>query len=148
MSSNGSRPEVTPEADAFLREPRVAVLATIGADGAPRAVPVWFLWDGSAPILFTARTTRKWRNIQANPRVSLCIDHRPEPRSPGAEAYAAVMIDGHVEEATDRSLYDDVLAMSLAYWGEERGRPFAEAYHDRPDVVLFRIVPDRIVHQA
>lgn len=140
--------EVTPAIDAFMREPRVAVLATIGKDGSPRTVPVWFLWDGASPILFTSRTTRKWRDIERDPRVSLCVDHRPEPRSPEAEAYAAVIIEGRVEEATDRSLYDDVLAMSLAYWGEERGRPFAENYRDNPGVALFRIVPERIIHQA
>jgi len=133
--------EVTHEADAFLRRALVAVLATIDSKGRPRTVPVWFLWDGTAPVLFTGRSTLKWRNILANPQVSLCIDHRPEP-------YEAVIIDGRVEEATDRSLFDDVLSMALAYYGEEKGRTFAEDYRrERPEVALFRIVPERIVHQ-
>ena len=136
--------EITPEVDAFLREARVAVLATIGPDGAPRTLPIWFLWDGASPVLFTGRGTRKGRNIEADPRVSLCVDYRPPF---GDTSYEAVIIHGRVEEASDRSLYDDVLAMALAHWGEERGRPFAEGYRDNADAVLFLIVPERVVHQ-
>jgi PPOX class probable F420-dependent enzyme len=133
--------EITPAMDAFLRRPLVAVLATIDSNGRPRTAPVWFLWDGSAPVLFTWKSTLKWRNIQANPQVSFCIDDRSAP-------YEAVIIDGRVEEATDRSLFDDVLTMAIAYYGEERGRAFAEDYRrERPEVALFRIVPERIVHQ-
>jgi len=133
--------EVTPAAEGFLQRALVAVLATIDGKGRPRTAPVWFLWDGSAPVLFTGRSTLKWRNIEANPQVSLCIDDR-------SGTYEAVIIDGRVEEATDRSLFDDVLAMALAYYGEDRGRTFAENYRrERPDIALFRIVPERIVHQ-
>lgn len=137
----GRPSHVTPEVDTFLRETRVAVIATVAPDGSPRTAPIWFLWDGVAPVLFTSRRTRKWRDIEANPRVSLCVDHREPP-------YAAVMIHGRVEEATDRSLYDDVRAMAIAYYGEREGEAFAERYRGaRPEIALFRIVPDRIVHQ-
>lgn len=133
--------EVTPEVDAFMRETRVAVIATIDRDGRPRTAPVWFLWAEGAPVLFTGRKTLKWRNIEANPQVSLCVDDRGVP-------YQTVIIDGRVEEATDRSLYDDVRAMALAYYGPEEGERFAERYRgERPEIVLFRIVPERIVHQ-
>lgn len=133
---------VTPEVDAFLREPRVAVLATIDRTGSPRTAPVWFLWADGAPHLFTGRSTRKWRDIEANPRVSLCIDERAPQR------YESVMIDGHVEEASGRSLYEDVRRMALAYYGAERGEAFAQSYRgERPDVALFRIVPERITHR-
>lgn len=132
---------VTPEADAFMRETRVAVISTVDARGRPRTAPVWFLWDGTAPVIFTSRTSLKWRNIEANPQVSLCVDERTVP-------YQSVIVDGHAEEATDRVLFDDVLAMSLAYYGEEQGRAFAEGYRgERPEIALFRIVPERIVHQ-
>lgn len=134
--------EITPEAEAFLREPRVAVIATVDRDGHPRTAPVWFLWDDGAAHLFTSRGTRKWREIEANPHVSLCIDERDPER------YEAVIIDGRVEEATGRSLYDDVRRMALAYYGAERGERFAEGYRgDRPEIAHFRIVPERVTHQ-
>jgi PPOX class probable F420-dependent enzyme len=133
--------EVTPVIDAFMRETRVAVISTVDGRGHPRSAPVWFLWDGTAPVLFTSRTSLKWRNLEAQPYASLCVDERDE-------SYESVIIDGRVEEVADRDLFDDVLAMSLAYWGEERGRAFAEGYRgERPDIAHFRIVPGRIVYQ-
>ena len=135
--------EIAPDTAAFLAETRVAVIATIDEHGAPRTAPIWFLWDeeSGSPVLFTSRSTKKWRNLQANPRVSLCVDHREPP-------YAAVILDGRVEEVTGRSLYDDVRRMAVAYYGEAEGVAFAERYRgDRPDIAHFRIVPDRIIHQ-
>lgn len=141
MSAN-----VPPEVDAFLRERRVAVIATLDTDGSPRTAPIWFLWDpeegeAGAAILFTSRKTKKWRNLQADPRVSLCIDHREPP-------YAAVILDGRVEEVSGRSLYEDVRQMAVAYYGQAEGEAFAERYRgERGDIAHFRIVPERIVHQ-
>jgi PPOX class probable F420-dependent enzyme len=125
------------EIDVFLREPRVAVIATVDGRGRPRTVPIWFLWEDGAAYLFTSRTTLKWRNIQANPYVSLCIDHREPP-------YRSVMLDGRVEES-DASLYDYVHRMAVAYYGQQAGDEFAERYRgDRSDIALFRIVPERV----
>ncbi len=135
--------EITPGVAAFLAETRVAVIATVGEDGSPRTAPIWFLWDAEegTPILFTGRGTKKWRNIEANPRVSLCVDHREPP-------YAAVILDGRAEEVTGRSLYDDVRRMAVAYYGEAAGLAFAERYRgERPEVAHFRIVPDRVIRQ-
>ena len=135
--------EIAPDTAAFLAETRVAVIATIDEHGTPRTAPIWFLWDEAAgtPVLFTSRSTKKWRNLEANPRVSFCVDHREPP-------YAAVILDGRVEEVTGRSLYDDVRRMAVAYYGEAEGVAFAERYRgDRPDIAHFRIVPERVVHQ-
>ncbi|MEX1021552.1 MAG: TIGR03618 family F420-dependent PPOX class oxidoreductase [Dehalococcoidia bacterium] len=126
------------EIDAFLREPRVAVLATVDARGRPRTAPVWFLWEDGAATLFTSRSTLKWRNLERDPRASLCVDHREPP-------YASVILDGRVEEATGRSLYEDVRRMALAYYGAHEGERFAEGYRrDRPEVAHFRLVPERV----
>jgi PPOX class probable F420-dependent enzyme len=69
---------------AFARAP-VAVLATVGADGAPHLVPVVFAvrTTGETTTVYTAvdakrKTTHRLRrlaNIAANPRVSLLVDH-------------------------------------------------------------------------
>lgn len=139
-----SRAEVTPEVEAFLRETRVAVLATVDATGRPRTVPIWYLWDDGAAHLFTSRKSLKWRNILANPNVSLCIDHREPP-------YSAVIVDGRAEEVpadAGRSLYEDVRSMAVAYYGADEGEKFAARYQgDVPGVAHFRIVPQRITHQ-
>lgn len=67
--------EFGPRAARRLREERIAWLTTVAANGAPRPVPVWFLWDGDASVLLYSRPgTPKLRNIERNPRVSLNLD--------------------------------------------------------------------------
>lgn len=36
------------EVDAFLAAERTCRVATVGADGRPHVVPLWFAWDGRA----------------------------------------------------------------------------------------------------
>ncbi|WP_299557538.1 TIGR03668 family PPOX class F420-dependent oxidoreductase [uncultured Mycolicibacterium sp.] len=79
---------MTPPATAPGFDPRerfavapVATLATADADGVPHLVPVVFAVHGD--VVYTAvdakrKTThrlRRLRNIEANPRVSLLVDH-------------------------------------------------------------------------
>ena len=52
-------------------------------------------------------------------------------------------MDGPVQE-TDRPLYELVLSMALRYYGEEKGRAFAEGYRDAPGVVAFKLSPRHI----
>ncbi|MFC4592433.1 TIGR03668 family PPOX class F420-dependent oxidoreductase [Sphaerisporangium corydalis] len=66
---------------ARMREARVARLATAGADGAPHLVPVTFALAGDRIVTAIdhkpKRTTdlRRLRNIRANPKVSVLVDH-------------------------------------------------------------------------
>jgi PPOX class probable F420-dependent enzyme len=64
----------------FAQSP-VAMLATVGADGAPHLVPVVFAVHDD--VVYTAvdakrKSTRRLRrlaNIEANPKVSMLVDH-------------------------------------------------------------------------
>src|SRR5688572_7515800 len=68
-------PEMTTaQRDAFLRETRIAKLATLNADGSPTIVPVWFDWDGETATIFTGRTSPKIRRVQRDPRVALSVE--------------------------------------------------------------------------
>jgi PPOX class probable F420-dependent enzyme len=76
------------EADAFLRDTRIAKLATLNADGGPNVVPVWFEWDGAVARVFTSRTSPKLRRIRRDPRVALSVEE------PLGVAEAGVTIEG------------------------------------------------------
>lgn len=130
-------PMTQQEIDEFLAQPRVAVISTVDAEGRPRQAAIWYRWEDGAAYLFTARGSLKWRNLQRDPHASLCVDDRTPP-------YSSVVLEGTVEES-DRPLYELVLPMALAYYGEERGRPFAEGYRESPGSVLFKLTPQRIV---
>ena len=125
------------ELNAFLSRPLVAVIGTVDASGRPRSAPVWFHWEEGAAYMFTSRGTLKWRNLERNPHASLCVDRREPP-------YTSVIMDGPVEEV-DRPLYELVLSMAVRYYGDEKGRSFAEGYRgDQPGVVAFRLTPRHI----
>jgi len=58
-----------------LHESIIGWLTTVTRDGAPRPIPVWFLWDGDRSILLYSRPEkRKLANMEANPHVSLNLD--------------------------------------------------------------------------
>jgi PPOX class probable F420-dependent enzyme len=69
------------DAPAAFAESPVAMLATVGADGAPHVVPVVFAVHGD--VVYTAvdakrKSTRRLRrlaNIEDNPKVSMLVDH-------------------------------------------------------------------------
>ena len=61
----------------FLRQPLNAVIATLRRDGMPYTVPIWFLWKDGA-LWLTGTYSRVWcKQLQRDPRVSLCIEGGP-----------------------------------------------------------------------
>jgi len=63
---------------AFLRRYQLAVQASVAPDGAPQAAVVGFAVSDALEIVFdTVATTRKVRNLRADPRIALVIgwDH-------------------------------------------------------------------------
>ena len=74
-------PTLTPdEVVAFLTEPgHLLRLATVDSSGAPRVVPIWFLYS-EGRVLFTPRERSAWwADLQRDPRCALTIDEEPPP---------------------------------------------------------------------
>ncbi len=57
-----------------LRGEKIAWLTTVGQDGTPQPVPVWFLWDGEEMLLYSKPNTPKLRHIARAPIVALNFD--------------------------------------------------------------------------
>ncbi|HEX4254624.1 MAG TPA: PPOX class F420-dependent oxidoreductase [Streptosporangiaceae bacterium] len=79
-------------------------LATIGPDGAPQIHPVAFwLNDQTATIDIggpALTTSQKFRNIQADPRVSFVVDDQSETPNPIGQTGLGIEIRGHAEIVT------------------------------------------------
>ena len=91
------------EIQEFLSIPRLARMATI-QNGKPHLVPVWYFYDGTNIIVSTPKGTKKTKNLQSNPNVSIIIDivdGRVEDLSYATKA-KAVIIEGIAE------LHDDI----------------------------------------
>jgi hypothetical protein len=63
-----------PLAQQLLQSAIPARLAYVDVDGAPRAVPIGYLWTGEHFVMATHPTTPKVRALRANPKVALTID--------------------------------------------------------------------------
>ncbi len=61
-------------AEQRLRSNIIAWLTTVGSDGRLYTVPIWFLWDGNALLIFSQPHKQKIRNLRKNVRVTLALD--------------------------------------------------------------------------
>ena|SRR5215469_2019083 len=109
-----------------------AVLSTVNPDGAPQSSVIWATYDGDRVMFSTILGRRKTKNMQRDPRVSLCV-YDPN------HAYRYVELRGTVA-MTEEGGRELIQRLSLAYDGE----PFTEGNPANVRVVC-RITPTRVV---
>jgi len=63
-----------PAIQRFLGTKQVALLATVRADGAPLAMPMWFLHDTATLTMISVEGTQKVRNLRRDPRVCMVAE--------------------------------------------------------------------------
>src|SRR5215471_4446628 len=70
-SGSGPPPE---HIQAFLRQPRPAIIGSLLADGSPSTVVTWYLWLGGARLLLSMQEDGfRERNLARDGRVSLTV---------------------------------------------------------------------------
>lgn len=131
--------EMTPDQrDAFLRESRIAKLATLNEDGSPTIVPVWFEWDGETAAIFTGRASPKIRRIKRDPRVALSVEEGVGV----PEAWVTIEGEASVEESGGYELAE---RLAQRYYDEpRRTEALTEWESQRDHFVVVRIRPTRI----
>ncbi len=120
----------------FLAQPRSAVVATIGPDGALSQSVVWYQTDGDTLWISARPTSVKARHLAVDPRVSVLV------LGPDAGSYVRIegrgAIDGEVS-------VEDRLGLISRYVGADAA-PRWIAGHPLPSPnAKLRIVPDRAV---
>lgn len=86
--------ETGARAERRLREEGIAWLTTVRSDGTPQPVPIWFLWDGEAFLVYSQPGAQKLKNIQNNPRVAMNLNS-------GAGGNDVVRAEGVAETVED-----------------------------------------------
>lgn len=76
-----------------LRQEEFAYLTTVRPDGRPHTVPVCFVWDGGAILIFSQPDTVKVRNVRQNPHVSLALDNFGHDNTPVVVEGTAALVD-------------------------------------------------------
>jgi PPOX class probable F420-dependent enzyme len=121
----------------FLATKEVAVLATLQADGAPLAMPMWFLHGPASLTMISVADSQKVRNLRRDARVSVVAE-----AVSGSGEVRGVVVQGRVEFLSD---------------GPER-RALVDRFHEKyrrleklwggkampANRVMFRIVPARV----
>lgn len=128
--------------NAFLSEPLIARLATADKKGQPHVVPVWFAWDGSVLWVSAFSSTRKVRDLEENPLISVAID---ETRPDGTTR--AVILEGRAELLRGPAdfLRRQFTWIYARYIGEEHVREAKyQDWIEDPENTLIKLVPDKV----
>ncbi len=130
----------------FLRTQKTIILSSIGPDGVPHPMPMWFVTDDDLAVsMATFRGTQKIVNLQRDPRVSLLVESgREYPELKG------VVIYGTAELSEDA---DAIVATLVAASQKETTVTDAETRAAMSEGmkksaskrILIRVKPDRVV---
>jgi PPOX class probable F420-dependent enzyme len=92
----------------LLKQPNLAFLATVGADGVPHVTPVWVDEEEGRAVVNTADGRAKVRHVRRDPRVGLVVVNRDDP-------YDWVSIRGRVVEITREGAHEHIDELSRRY---------------------------------
>jgi PPOX class probable F420-dependent enzyme len=122
----------------FLDGKHIALLTTVQQDGAPLAMPMWFLHDRATLTMISVDNLQKVRNLRRDPRVCVVAE---AANAIGGEG-RGVTVHGRAEFLADgperRALVDRFHAKYPGLQGLWGGRTMP------PDRVMFRVVPGRV----
>jgi PPOX class probable F420-dependent enzyme len=114
----------------LLAGTRTATIATIGRDGHPHVVPIWFTLDGQDVVFSTSSSSAKAKNLGRDPRVALSVDDDTPP-------FAFVTIKGQAQLIR---YPDDFLAwttrIARRYVGPDRAADMGTKYTEMDDTLV------------
>ena len=121
----------------FLSALRIAHLATIGKDGYPHIVPIYFMRDGDELVFGSDNGEQKVRNALRNPKGAVAIGGDP------AMDGAGYMIQGDlkVEENPDQLILRKILRR---YQTKREAEKLLAEWADS-ERVLIRLTPRKVI---
>jgi PPOX class probable F420-dependent enzyme len=120
-------------------ETEIAIwLTTVDPNGTPQPNPVWFLWDGSAVLVYSHNKAARLRNLRNNPRVSLNFDSHEDGDADVHIITGTALIATEEPPVTDNQAYLAKYADAITRIGMERDQ-FAQDYS-----VAVRITPEKV----
>jgi PPOX class probable F420-dependent enzyme len=94
------------ELEAFLAEERVVTVATLGPNGRPHLMPLWYVMEGPVIAAWTFAKSQKVRNLERRPQATLQVE-----AGDAYEELRGAMLECDVEILRD---VDAVTAIGLA----------------------------------
>jgi PPOX class probable F420-dependent enzyme len=131
------------EVRAFLAEHRTVVCATMGQDGRPHLMPLWYVQepDGRTLRAWTYAKSQKARNLERDPRATLEVDTGEE-----YDDLRGVMLECDVHVERDTAKVEEYGLAILTRYGAEATVEVQEAVRAQaPKRVGLRFIPTRVV---
>jgi PPOX class probable F420-dependent enzyme len=128
--------------DAFLNTPGLlGRLATVGPDGMPHVVPLWYLWQDGIIWIHSYRSTLKVGHLRKHPQCALVVDVEN-----AREGITAVLVKGRAALITDPALVRPrAEAVYRRYLNEqELMAPDPQSWLDSPEGLIIQLVPDKV----
>jgi PPOX class probable F420-dependent enzyme len=128
------------EVSAYLASALTAVLVTIGPDGVPDPVGMWFVMSGEELVMRTYAKSQKVRNLERDPRVSVLVEDGET-----YETLRGVQLTGRVSLSRDVDEVLDVVAgLAAKYDGvADLDRELLREYAGKQAVL--RLHPEQVV---
>lgn len=119
----------------LIREQDSCVLATVGPDNRPHCSLMSYVADNDCRTMYmlTSEATRKYRNLTANPQVSLLLDNRGFAPASSAEATLALTISGRCRPLSEGPEKAERTRLLLAH------HPHLAPVAAQPDVQLVAV---------
>ena len=122
----------------FLATKEVVVLATLQSDGAPLAMPMWFLHDPDAVTMISVDGLQKVRNLRRDPRVCVVAE------SVDAHGIRGVTIQGRAEFLSDTPARRALAERFLRKYDPRLEKLWAGKSMP-PNRVMFKITPSKVL---
>jgi PPOX class probable F420-dependent enzyme len=124
----------------FLASHRLCVVGTNRQSGPPALSPVFYVFQDDEIVISITATRHKYRAVERDPNVSLCVLHEEFPFS-----YLTVYGRGRIEEdhAADVMAEVSELIIGRPLDADERGK-IEQRVVDEQRVVM-RVTPERVI---
>jgi PPOX class probable F420-dependent enzyme len=124
----------------YLEAPHMAVMATINRRGVPQLTPNWYHYDGKVLTFVTRKDRLKYRNLQRDPRLSVCM-YNP----PSATNYVVIYGTATVDDATTggQEVWERIRRVVERYVAADQVGAYIERWKTEPRV-LVTVTPERI----
>ncbi len=126
--------------DEFLKEQKILRLATVGKDGMPHIVPVWYKYQKGKIYVGTNTKTQKAKNVTQNTQISFCVDvgvHAPNIYGVLGQGTAELLT---ADKQKVKRIGRQIL---LRYFDEIDGNESAEELLDETDCII-QITPVKL----
>ncbi len=127
------------EMTTYLAASHIAVVATINRHGHPHLTPNWYRYDGKVLTLITRKDRLKYRNLQRDNHISVCMYDPPV-----ASNY--VVISG-TATCNDQDIWDEARRIIARYRAADEVDAYVARWKTEPRV-LITVTPEHIATRA